>query len=166
MTNTKTAIKQPLTLVRKTPAAYQEAFAFIDLGSDPCFGLCPVCHRGGFILKGGWSSDDPSLPGRTEDWLVCYDHKVRWFFGSGNFSCSKSEKELLKNGYRLLAFRIVDPYFPPCHSQRNTGSCANASSKTTTAPGPSPNGPNRNQNGINARLRIAQYARRASHAPN
>ena len=62
--------------------------------SDPCFGLCPVCHETDGFLNIG-----------RDHWFCCHAHRTRWHAGSNLFSGWKDETE---ETWRVNAERIGD----------------------------------------------------------
>ena len=64
--------------------------------NDP-LGGCPHCGNGGQIKR--------NLDGL--DWLVCHEHKTRWFLGVGFSAANQDNEQALLN-----AFEEVQPVYP------------------------------------------------------
>jgi hypothetical protein len=50
--------------------------------TDGGFGLCPHCHKHDGIINVGQGH-----------WIVCHEHKVKWFIGSNLFDSSRHQTE-------------------------------------------------------------------------
>ena len=68
--------------------------------ADSYFGMCPLCFKEGVGLNVG-----------REHWLVCDEHRVKWFVGSNLFSGWRDESEDThrENAETLRDHREVEP---------------------------------------------------------
>ena len=69
-----------------------------DERSDPYFGTCPHCDKGGVVLNVG-----------PNHWLVCRDHGVKWCAGFNIFSFWEHEDAATwaSNARELEAYRDI-----------------------------------------------------------
>ena len=70
---------------------------------DEPYGECPICKANdGFLTIG------------NKSWLVCEEHKTKWYAREDLFShlLTESEERWEANRLLLLGYREVEPYYP------------------------------------------------------
>ncbi len=70
-------------------------------------GGCPHCYRNDGYLNDG-----------RADWIVCHQHKTKWYWGSGWSPGGRGEGEETwqRNRFKLAEYMTVDP-MPPAPEQ-------------------------------------------------